>query len=65
MEAILVKVFATALALSLVTTNPDAVRTHFDPVTDRAEVLRILSDGCTSIRKEFDIENIDLDDLIA
>ena len=32
MEAILVKVFATALALSLVTTNPDAVKTHFDPV---------------------------------
>ena len=65
MEAILVKVFATVLALSLVTTNPDAVKTHFDPVADRAEVLRILSDGCTSIRKEFDIENIDLDDLIA
>ncbi len=65
MEAILVKVFATVLALSLVTTNPDAVKVHFDPVADRAEVLRILSDGCTSIRKEFDIDNIDLDDLLA
>src|SRR5262245_19821559 len=65
MEAILVKVFATVLALSLVTTNPDAVKTHFDPVADRAEVLRVLSDGCNSIRKDFDIENIDLDDLIA
>ena len=42
MEAILVKVFATALALSLVMTRPDAVKTEFDPVTDKAEVLKIL-----------------------
>jgi membrane carboxypeptidase/penicillin-binding protein len=65
MEAILVKVFATALALSLVMTRPDAVKTQFDPVQDKAEVARILGDGCDHVRKAFDIENIDLDSLIA
>jgi len=64
MEAILVKVFATALALSLVMTRPDTVKTQFDPVQDKAEVLKILGDGCDSMRKAFDIENIDLDGLI-
>jgi penicillin-binding protein 1A len=64
MEAILLKVFATALALSLVTTRPDAIKTEFDPAADQAEVMRILGDGCAQIRKSFDIENIDLDDLI-
>lgn len=64
METILVKVFATALALSQVAARPDAVKTHFDPVTDRAEVVELLGAGCTHLRKEFDIENIDLDDLI-
>ena len=51
MEAILVKVFATALALSLVTTKPDAVKTQFDPVADKAEVMQILGAGCDSMRK--------------
>jgi membrane carboxypeptidase/penicillin-binding protein len=64
MEAILVKVFATALALSLVMTRPDAIKTQFDPATDKAEVLKILGDGCDYMRKAFDLENIDLDDLI-
>jgi len=65
MEAILVKVFATALALSMVMTRPDAVKTQLDPVQDKAEVVRILGDGCDHVRKAFDIENIDLDSLIA
>jgi penicillin-binding protein 1A len=64
MEAILVKVFATALALSLVMTQPDAPKTQFDPVQDKAQVLKILGDGCDHMRKAFDIENIDLDGLI-
>jgi 1A family penicillin-binding protein len=64
MESLLVKVFATALALSQVATRPDAVKTQFDPVADQAEVVRLLGDGCDHIRKSFDIENIDLDDLI-
>jgi penicillin-binding protein 1A len=65
MNAILVKIFATALALSQVTTRPDAVKTHFDPVADREEVVRILRDGCAHMRKAFDIEDINLDDLIS
>ena len=64
MEAILVKVFATALALSQVTTRPDTIKTSFDPVQDRAEVVRLLSDGCSHMRKAFDVEQIDLDGLI-
>ncbi len=65
MEAILVKVFATALALSQVTTQPDTVKTQFDPVQDKAEVAQLLGNGCAYLKKAFDIENIDLDDLIA
>ena len=55
MEAILVKVFATALALSQVTTRPEAIKLQFDPVADQAEVVRLLSDGCAHMRKAFDI----------
>jgi len=65
MNAILVKIFATALALSQVTTRPDAVRTQFDPVRDQAEVVGLLQAGCAHIRKVFDIEDIKLDDLIS
>jgi len=65
MSAILVKIFATALVLSQVTTRPDAVKTEFDPARDQAEVVRILRDGCAHMRKAFDIEDINLDDLIA
>ena len=64
MEALLVKVFATALALSLVMTRPDTVKTQFDPATDKAEVLAVLGAGCDAVKKSFDIENIDLDGLI-
>jgi membrane carboxypeptidase/penicillin-binding protein len=65
MSTILVKIFATALVLSQVTTRPDAVKTEFDPARDQAEVVRILRDGCAQMRKAFDIEDINLDDLIA
>lgn len=65
MEAILVKVFATALALSQVMTRPDAVKVQFDPIQDQTEVVQLLRDGCTHMRKAFDIENLDLDDLIS
>ena len=65
MNPVLVKIFATALALSQVTTQPDAVRTQFDPVQDQAEVTRLLQGGCAHIRKVFDIESINLDDLIT
>jgi membrane carboxypeptidase/penicillin-binding protein len=65
MNAILIKLFATALTLSQVTTRPDAVKTQFDPVSDRAEVQKILRDGCAHMRKAFDIEDLNLDELIA
>jgi penicillin-binding protein 1A len=65
MEPVLVKVFATALALSQVTTQPNAVRANFDPVRDQSEVVRLLQGGCAHIRKVFDIESINLDDLIT
>ncbi len=65
MNAILIKLFATALTLSQVTTRPDAVRTQFDPVKDGPEVVRILRDGCAHMRKSFDIEDINLEELIT
>jgi penicillin-binding protein 1A len=65
METILVKIFATALALSQVTTTPDAVKTRFDRVRDQGQVAQLLRAGCTHMRKAFDIEDINLEDLIA
>jgi penicillin-binding protein 1A len=65
MNPVLVKIFATALALSQVTTQPDAAGTQFDLVQDQAAVTRLLQRGCDHIRKVFDIESISLDDLIT
>ncbi|MFD0937758.1 transglycosylase domain-containing protein, partial [Methylobacterium trifolii] len=65
MNTILIKLFATALTLSQVTTKPDAVKTQFDPATDAAQVVQILRDGCAHMRKAFDIEDINLDELIT
>ncbi|WP_375408733.1 penicillin-binding protein 1A [uncultured Methylobacterium sp.] len=65
MNIILIKLFATALTLSQVTTRPDAVKTQFDPATDGPQVVQILRDGCAHMRKAFDIEDINLDDLIS
>ncbi|MFK5597767.1 penicillin-binding protein 1A [Methylobacterium sp. HMF5984] len=65
MNTILIKLFATALTLSQVTTKPDAVRTRFDPAVDGPQVVQILRDGCAHMRKAFDIEDINLDELIS
>ncbi len=65
MNLVLIKIFATALAFSQVATRPDDVKTQFDPVKDQAEVSQLLSAGCTHMKKTFDIENINLDDLIS
>src|ERR1700724_448096 len=65
MESILVKIFATALALSQVTTAPDAVKTRFERAQDQQQVAELLRAGCTHMRKAFDIEDINLDELIA
>ena len=45
METILVKIFATALALSQITTTPDAVKTQFDRVRDQEQVAQLLHAG--------------------
>src|ERR1700747_3375555 len=65
MESILVKILATALALSQVTTAPDAVKTRFERAQDQQQVAELLRAGCTHMRKAFDIEDINLEDLIA
>src|SRR3712207_6781775 len=65
MNPILVKMFATALALSQVTTNPENIKTQLDPQQDRAAAAQLLRDGCAQMRRAFDIEDIKLDDLIA
>src|SRR5262249_47090895 len=44
---------------------PDLVKTEFDPVKDQAEMVSLLRDGCTHFRKAFDIESVNLDNLIA
>src|SRR5213080_2883493 len=65
MESILVKIFATALALSQVMTAPDAVKSRFDRAQDQEVVAQLLHAGCAHMRKAFDIEDINLEDLIA
>jgi penicillin-binding protein 1A len=64
MDALLAKVFATALTFSQLATAPEAVQTQFDPVQDQARVVELLRAGCAHLRKAFDIEAINLDDLI-
>jgi hypothetical protein len=65
METLLVKIFATALALSQVTTAPEAVKTRFDRTQDQQQAAQVLRAGCTHMRKAFDIEDINLEELIA
>ncbi len=65
MESILIKIFATALALSQVMTAPDAVKTEFDRTRDQPEVAQLLHAGCTHMLKVFELEDINIDDLIA
>jgi penicillin-binding protein 1A len=65
MSAILVKIFATALALSQVTVHPEDVKTSFDPQQDRPAVVELLKEGCTHMRRAFDVEDINLDELIT
>src|SRR5687768_2467695 len=65
MSSILVKIFATALTLSQVTVQPDSIRTSFDPQADKPRVEQILKDGCAHFRRAFDIEDLNLDELIS
>jgi penicillin-binding protein 1A len=65
MDSILVKIFATAFTLSEVLTHPEAVRTHLDPAADQEQVVQVLRAGCDHMRRAFDIETINLDELIS
>jgi penicillin-binding protein 1A len=65
MDALLLKIFATALTFSQVATAPDTLKTHFDPEKDRQQVTDLLRAGCEHVRQSFDLESINLDDLIA
>src|SRR5205809_765787 len=65
MDTLLVKIFATALTFSQVATAPDTLKTQFDPVRDAPAVVSLLRAGCAQMRKAFDIEDLNIDDLIA
>src|SRR5262245_5307574 len=65
MDSLLVKIFATALTFSQVAQGPDSVKTTFDPNADQARVVGLLRAGCAQMRKAFDIEDVNVDDLIA
>src|SRR4029450_13778094 len=58
METILVKIFATALALSQVTTTPDVVKTRFERAQDQQQVAQLLRAGWPDMRKAFAIEGV-------
>ena len=65
MNVILIKMFATALAMSQVTARPDKIKTEVRSQSRPPQVVQILRDGCTHMRKAFDIEDVNLDDLIT
>ena len=65
MDTLLIKIFATALTFSQVVSSPDTLKTHFDPVQDRQQVIELLRAGCSQVRKAFDVETVNLDDLIS
>jgi penicillin-binding protein 1A len=65
MESLLIKIFATMLALSQVTTTPEAVKTEFNRDRDQQQVAQLLRAGCIHMIKAFDMENINFDELIA
>src|ERR1700681_3962574 len=65
MESLLIKIFATMLGLSQVTTTPDSVKIQLDRDRDQQQVAQLLHAGCTHMIKAFDAESIDFDELIA
>ena len=65
MDVVLAKIFATALVFSQITTAPSELNTSFDDIHDRTAVNELLRGGCAHMRKAFDVEDLNLDDLIA
>src|SRR5262245_1330685 len=64
MDAVLVKIFAVALTFSQLATEPEP-RTSFDPIVDQQHVIDLLRAGCDRMKRAFDVEAVNLDDLIA
>jgi membrane carboxypeptidase/penicillin-binding protein len=65
MDPLLTKIFATALVFSQVATTPSQLRTAFDETDGQSAVSELLRAGCAHMRKAFDVEDLNLDDLIA
>jgi len=65
MDMLLIKIFATALTLSQATTAPDRLQTSFDRTTGQKQVVALLKAGYLHMRQVFDIENINIEDLIS
>lgn len=62
MNALMIKILAIGLTLSqLFTRPPEAFKNSFNPndEKDRAEVSKLLSDGCAYMIKEFDASDVD------
>ena len=64
MDAVLVKIFAVALTFSQLSTEPEP-RTSFDPTADQQRVIALLRAGCERMKRAFDVEAVNIDDLIA
>jgi len=64
MESLLVKIFAVALTFSQIATGREP-RTSFDPIAEQQNVVDLLRAGCEQMRRAFDLEAFNLDDLIA
>ncbi len=64
METAFVKILAAALAFSQAAVDPHAVKTAFDRDRDQLQVVQLMQDGCAHMMKAFEIENINIDDLI-
>src|SRR5215813_2790845 len=64
MDAVLLKIFAAALTFSQVATETE-VKTQFNPVEDQQQVVTLLRAGCEHLWRAFDVEAINVDDLIA
>jgi penicillin-binding protein 1A len=65
MESALVQVFATLLTLSQVLLQPQDLKTAFDPAKDQQAVVSMLRQGCTHMRRAFEVEDLNLDDLVT
>src|SRR5262249_38381289 len=64
MDPVLIKIFAAAVTFSQVVSEPQTT-THFDPVADRQRVAALLHAGCEHVWRAFDLESVNVDDLIA